>query len=70
MRGDEEELGEGREEKNHRNKKTREMMGVGIKREVDCEHLVFEADCVGWLLCYHITLILPLVCQRIERESG
>lgn len=39
--------------------KTREMMGAGIKREVDCEHLVFEADCVGWLLCYHITLILP-----------
>lgn len=49
------------------------MMGAGIKREVDCEHLVFEADCVGWLLCYHITLILPLLFVRElrgERERG
>lgn len=52
------------------------MMEAGIKREVDCEHLVFEADCVGWLLCYHITLILPLLFVRElreregERESG
>lgn len=44
------------------------MMEAGIKREVDCEHLVFEADCVGWLLCYHITLILPLLFVRELRE--
>ena len=72
MRGDEEEeeeLGEGRKEKNNWNKKTREMMGAGIKREVDCEHLVFEADCVGWLLCYHITLILPLLFVRELRRE-
>lgn len=43
-------------------------MEAGIKREVDCEHLVFEADCVGWLLCYHITLILPLLFVRELRE--
>ena len=46
------------------------MMGAGIKREVDCEHLVFEADCVGWLLCYHITLILPLLFVRELRREG
>lgn len=45
-------------------------MEAGIKREVDCEHLVFEADCVGWLLCYHITLILPLLFVRELRERG
>ena len=45
------------------------MMGAGIKREVDCEHLVFEADCVGWLLCYHITLILPLLFVRELRRE-
>ena len=45
------------------------MMGAGIKREVDCEHLVFEADCVGWLLCYHITLILPLLFVRELRRK-
>jgi len=48
-------------------------MGAGIKREVDCEHLVFEADCVGWLLCYHITVILPLLFVRElrrERDRG
>lgn len=44
-------------------------MGAGIKREVDCEHLVFEADCVGWLLCYHITLILPLLFVRELRRK-
>lgn len=44
-------------------------MEAGIKREVDCEHLVFEADCVGWLLCYHITLILPLLFVRELREG-
>lgn len=53
------ESGEGWERRRVTGIKTREMMGAGIKREVDCEHLVFEADCVGWLLCYHITLILP-----------
>lgn len=45
-------------------------MGAGIKREVDCEHLVFEADCVGWLLCYHITLILPLLFVRELRRKN
>lgn len=75
MRGDQKdgkEQGEGRKEKNNRNlkkTKTRAMMGAGIKREVDCAHLVFEADCVGWLLCYHITLILPLLFVR-ELRSG
>lgn len=47
-------------------------MGAGIKREVDCEHLVFEADCVGWLLCYHITLIphLLFVGELREKRGG
>lgn len=46
-------------------------MGATIKREVDCKHLVFEADCVGWLLCYHITLILPLLFViALRRERG
>ena len=44
-------------------------MGAGIKREVDCEHLVFEADCVGWLLCYHITLIPHLLFVGELREK-
>ena len=44
-------------------------MGAGIKREVDCTHLVFEADCVGWLLCDHITLILPLLFVRELRSE-
>lgn len=66
MRGDEE---KGREAKRRiTGIKTREMMETGIKREVDCEHLVFEADCVGWLLCYHITLILSLLFVRELRE--
>lgn len=45
------------------------MIETGIKREVDCKHLVFEADCIGWLLCYHITLILPLLFVRELREK-
>lgn len=45
-------------------------MKAGMKREVDCEHLVFEADCVGWLLRDRITLILPLLFVRELREKG
>lgn len=45
------------------------MMEAGMKREVDCEHLVFEADCVGWLLRDRITLILPLLFVRELREK-
>lgn len=69
MRGDEE---EGRVEK-RRITGTREMLGARIKREVDYKHLVFEADYVGWLLCYHIILIQPLLFigeLRRERDRG
>ena len=67
MRGDEE---EGRVEK-RRITGTREMLGARIKREVDYKHLVFEADCVGWLLCYHIILIQPLLfIGELRRERG